>query len=54
MMMMLNLINHLNTQFIQKIIINTYLPEHTIFLIKKKIFRKMVINVPRFLEIHGP
>ncbi len=28
--------------------------DHTIFLIKKKFFRKMVINVPRFLEIHGP
>ena len=53
-MMMLNLINHQNTQFIQ-IIINTYLPEHTIFLKHhKKFFRKMVINVPRFLEVHGP
>ena len=55
-MMMLNLLNHQNTQIIQqKIIINTYLPEHTIFLKHhKKNFRKMVINVPRFLEIHGP
>ena len=31
MMMMLNLINHLNTQFIQNIIINTYLPGTTQF-----------------------
>ena len=49
--------NHQNTQIIQqKIIINTYLPDHTIFLKKnhKKNFRKMIINVPRFLEIHGP
>ena len=33
-MMMLNLLNHQNTQIIQKIIINTYLPDHTIFLKK--------------------
>ena len=37
MMMMLNLINHQNTQFIQ-IIINTYLPKHTIFLKHHKKF----------------
>ncbi len=50
--------NHQTTQIIQQIVINTYLPNHTIFLKKhpqhKKIFRKMKINVPRFLEIHGP
>jgi hypothetical protein len=55
MMMMLNLINHPNTQFIQNIIINTYLPgTKSTKSHKKKIFKKMVINVPRFLEIHGP
>ena len=55
MMMMLNLINHPNTQFIQNIIINTYLPgTKSTKSHKKKFFKKMVINVPRFLEIHGP
>ena len=53
-MMMLNLINHPNTQFIQNIIINTYLPGTKSTKSHKKIFKKMVINVPRFLEIHGP
>ena len=53
--MMLNLINHLNTQFIQQnIIINTYLPGTKSTKSHKKFFNKMVINVPRFLEIHGP
>ena len=48
--------NHQTTQIIQQqIIINTYLPHN---FSKKhpqhKNFRKMIINVPRFLEIHGP
>jgi hypothetical protein len=54
MMMMLNLINHPNTQLLQNIIINTYLPGTKSTKSHKKIFKKMVINVPRFLEIHGP
>ena len=46
--------NHQTTQIIQQIVINTYLPHNFSKKHHKKIFRKMVINVPRFLEIHGP
>ena len=39
-MMMLNLLNHQNTQIIQQIIINTYLPGTTQYFLKKKHHKK--------------
>jgi hypothetical protein len=46
--------NHQTTQIIQQIVINTYLPHNFSKKNIIKIFKKMIINVPLFLEIHGP